>query len=571
MSIWTVLGIERTTDIKEIKRAYSALMSKYHPEEYPEKFSEIQEAYNKAIKYAKANKTVAPPTHTMQYREINHSDFEIKPLSEGLDFDTTFSEQSNSFDNSVNDTNSVEKPTLNSAFNEHKLSSDEKHEIEQNQTTPASLNQAFNEHKQANPITEADIPKYAVNPDFNTEFNQSEVNDDLFGEFNNISDLDTEDEADKFYKELRKLAIFQPQLSLMDKSRTRTAIRTYLLSEGFYCYADKAWFYNVFTRYLSDLASANKFYYDSFVKFARTLVSDMPSLVKKEMLEVLSYVPPIQTEVPKNNKRLVAHRAFGLMFVLILALRFGLADFIFDMLNGIHDIGTSYSTDYDIPETEYDLSKFTYDEIRNSSNNYYGPHGDLLANYYKDIYGENITVFYLGDVAVPHSNGLEQMSYEYQVTWKDDDGNINEAVRVYIPIYAEEEMANLYIERDEILREIIFETADTLIGGDTYIMPYEFYGDERTIFAENELFVGLTVGYDDDTLINFILDLETEVWQNSLISEDLITVYLQVYDELGVPYETAISVDIVRGSPLNLDELEQMVKIDWKNALLNNV
>ena len=44
-----VLGIEPTSDKKQIKKAYAKLAARYHPEEYPEKWQEIHEAYEAAI------------------------------------------------------------------------------------------------------------------------------------------------------------------------------------------------------------------------------------------------------------------------------------------------------------------------------------------------------------------------------------------------------------------------------------------------------------------------------------------------------------------------------------------
>ncbi len=51
--MWDTLGIERTTDQRKIKRSYARLVAKYHPEEYPEKFQEIHQAYERALRYAR--------------------------------------------------------------------------------------------------------------------------------------------------------------------------------------------------------------------------------------------------------------------------------------------------------------------------------------------------------------------------------------------------------------------------------------------------------------------------------------------------------------------------------------
>lgn len=75
--MWEVLGITATHDIKKIKRAYAKMLTKYHPEDNPEKFLEIQEAYKYAIRYAKnsndynydGNKNIAFPKVTEKKEE----------------------------------------------------------------------------------------------------------------------------------------------------------------------------------------------------------------------------------------------------------------------------------------------------------------------------------------------------------------------------------------------------------------------------------------------------------------------------------------------------------------------
>ena len=49
MNAWEILGIEPTSDKKTIKRAYAKLLKKYHPEENPEKFKQIQAAYQQCL------------------------------------------------------------------------------------------------------------------------------------------------------------------------------------------------------------------------------------------------------------------------------------------------------------------------------------------------------------------------------------------------------------------------------------------------------------------------------------------------------------------------------------------
>lgn len=60
---WDILEISKTDDLDVIKKAYAKRLAENHPEENPQKFQEIQQAYQAAVSYAKrANKgrTVLP-------------------------------------------------------------------------------------------------------------------------------------------------------------------------------------------------------------------------------------------------------------------------------------------------------------------------------------------------------------------------------------------------------------------------------------------------------------------------------------------------------------------------------
>ena len=49
MNAWEVLGIDPTSDKKEIKKAYARLLKQYHPEENPEEFKQIQAAFQQCL------------------------------------------------------------------------------------------------------------------------------------------------------------------------------------------------------------------------------------------------------------------------------------------------------------------------------------------------------------------------------------------------------------------------------------------------------------------------------------------------------------------------------------------
>ena len=59
MNIWETLGIEPTTDVKLIRRRYAELVRLYHPEDQPEIYQEIVEAYQKALTYARSRNMVS--------------------------------------------------------------------------------------------------------------------------------------------------------------------------------------------------------------------------------------------------------------------------------------------------------------------------------------------------------------------------------------------------------------------------------------------------------------------------------------------------------------------------------
>lgn len=104
MSIWSTLGIEPTRDKREIKRAYAKMAARYHPEEQPEKFQEVYDAYEQAVSYAEgyagtefhyeeviceeeSEPEVSLENHTtVQKSEISHGNHVTVQKSEMLDF-----------------------------------------------------------------------------------------------------------------------------------------------------------------------------------------------------------------------------------------------------------------------------------------------------------------------------------------------------------------------------------------------------------------------------------------------------------------------------------------------------
>lgn len=61
MTIWETLEIEATDDLKVIKRAYAKSLKKHHPEEDPEGYQRLREAYDSAVKLAKEGFSTETP------------------------------------------------------------------------------------------------------------------------------------------------------------------------------------------------------------------------------------------------------------------------------------------------------------------------------------------------------------------------------------------------------------------------------------------------------------------------------------------------------------------------------
>lgn len=88
MNIWSILGIQPTNDIRAIKKAYAKRSREIHPEESPEEFSELHNAYEQALKYAKGESYESVSIYSQQ-KDVDVED-EITETQnifvEGFDF-----------------------------------------------------------------------------------------------------------------------------------------------------------------------------------------------------------------------------------------------------------------------------------------------------------------------------------------------------------------------------------------------------------------------------------------------------------------------------------------------------
>lgn len=97
MNIWETLGIEPTTDVKLIRRRYAELVRLYHPEDQPEIYQEIVEAYQKALTYARSRKASDSQKATELKEEANgkpNSSLNFENLTEETKIENEESETS---------------------------------------------------------------------------------------------------------------------------------------------------------------------------------------------------------------------------------------------------------------------------------------------------------------------------------------------------------------------------------------------------------------------------------------------------------------------------------------------
>lgn len=80
MNLWDILEIPSDSDVKTIKRAYAKLLKIHNPEDDPDGYQRIREAYDKAIKYAKKNsqKIIIEDVNNISINYENSKDDEKK-------------------------------------------------------------------------------------------------------------------------------------------------------------------------------------------------------------------------------------------------------------------------------------------------------------------------------------------------------------------------------------------------------------------------------------------------------------------------------------------------------------
>ena len=96
MNKWEILGIEPTHDVKLIRRRYAELVRLYHPEDQPEIYQQIVEAYQSALREARSKKTrqESGRSETSSTQQINEQENRTtNSATNSLDFELFKSEE----------------------------------------------------------------------------------------------------------------------------------------------------------------------------------------------------------------------------------------------------------------------------------------------------------------------------------------------------------------------------------------------------------------------------------------------------------------------------------------------
>ena len=74
-NLFAVLNIAPTADLKAIREAYSKMSAKYHPEENPEEWKKIHNAYKKLTEILKDEKSIEELTESI-FSDITNASLE---------------------------------------------------------------------------------------------------------------------------------------------------------------------------------------------------------------------------------------------------------------------------------------------------------------------------------------------------------------------------------------------------------------------------------------------------------------------------------------------------------------
>jgi len=96
---WKLLGVEPNADAKTVKLAYSKLLKKNRPEDDPERFQELHNAYKLALKSVSANASTSEKDPANRVTQYTNTESEEKSVNERSGDSSAILDETTSLDN----------------------------------------------------------------------------------------------------------------------------------------------------------------------------------------------------------------------------------------------------------------------------------------------------------------------------------------------------------------------------------------------------------------------------------------------------------------------------------------
>ncbi len=532
MNIWEILEINSTDDEKTIKKAYAKLCTKYHPEEYPEKFEEIKNAYEKAIQIAKIKKQIKTNNEVNLHANNSSSNFELNTISGDMPKANEATEFSQQF----------QQPDT------YKQSID--FAVSQGQASEFEEDFQQNKHDTTHEKTTLD---FDINPNDTKKFQ--------FDEFADInSDGDT-DEQINFYE---NFVLYLAKMPLLDYANIYSnnannlsfefhgKWNTLVLSDYFYTamiYFPKA--KNRFIAYLDEIYNTNQYTHKILIEnILRANVHKMPQDVQSALYACLNKKYHYSlSKWPRAKQQ--SNKSQAAMIILSI---FFVCAFVFSgSLSNFTTTNTQPSSSEQMQELQNNAAVLSA----------------AIIDAYQTQHGITVVV----EQATPllstkfsYAENEHQDFYEFFVTRiypeKQKFDYMPETVSVIIPVdYTEEDIKN-YLVNDEFQHiALYFLTFELKLTNQKYnTLPADWY-----TWQDNK--IELNYFYSAEELYSSIVLFQNEVTNNPYFTEDIVLHFVYEshaddpeFDNLRenyFPYEIIIKKD---GST-NLESIEQQLQL----------
>ena len=135
MNFWSILGIQPTNNLKDIKRAYAKQSKVYHPEDDPENFQRLQKAYQEALAWQKSHSGNEENSAVIGYKQADGS---LVGMVSASQLEASFKQAADASKSSQNQ----------ESFEELELTASATEEVEDKQVTEHDFQQVISEEEQ---------------------------------------------------------------------------------------------------------------------------------------------------------------------------------------------------------------------------------------------------------------------------------------------------------------------------------------------------------------------------------------------------------------------------------------